>query len=152
MASEKQILANRRNAQRSTGPRTPEGKAAVSQNALKHGLRARGILFPATGEEFQSVHDSLAADLRPQNPAESCLVEQMAVALYRRVRFDALEVQWLARAFQGEFPSALDFISRRQSSLSRDYHRALWRLLKPRLARRGRLQPAPPNPCTGDKK
>lgn len=41
MATEAQILANRRNAQKSTGPRTPQGKAAVSQNAVKHGLLAR---------------------------------------------------------------------------------------------------------------
>ncbi len=41
MATEAQILANRRNAQKSTGTRTREGKAAVSQNAVKHGLLAR---------------------------------------------------------------------------------------------------------------
>ncbi len=38
MSTQAQILANRRNAQNSTGPRTPQGKAAVSQNAVKHGL------------------------------------------------------------------------------------------------------------------
>jgi hypothetical protein len=40
MATEAQILANRLNAQKSTGPQTPEGKAIVSQNAVKHGLSA----------------------------------------------------------------------------------------------------------------
>jgi hypothetical protein len=39
--SERQILANRRNAQKSTGPRTAAGKAKVRVNALKHGLAAR---------------------------------------------------------------------------------------------------------------
>ncbi|MFC1737810.1 hypothetical protein ACFL1G_02025 [Planctomycetota bacterium] len=41
MSTEAQILANRRNAQKSTGPRTPRGKAIVSQNAITHGLSAR---------------------------------------------------------------------------------------------------------------
>jgi hypothetical protein len=38
--TEAQINANRENAQKSTGPRTAEGKAASSRNGLKHGLRA----------------------------------------------------------------------------------------------------------------
>jgi hypothetical protein len=41
MATEAQILANRRNAQKSTGTRTREGKVVVSQNAIKHGFFAR---------------------------------------------------------------------------------------------------------------
>ncbi|MHC4331688.1 MAG: hypothetical protein ACYSWW_26580 [Planctomycetota bacterium] len=38
MSTEAQVNANRENAKKSTGPRTPEGKTAVSQNAVKHGL------------------------------------------------------------------------------------------------------------------
>ena len=45
MATEAQINANRRNAQKSTGPRSPEGKAATSRNALKHGLCAEKHLL-----------------------------------------------------------------------------------------------------------
>ena len=40
MATQKQIKANRQNAQKSTGPKTSDGKAVVSQNAVKHGLFA----------------------------------------------------------------------------------------------------------------
>jgi hypothetical protein len=44
VTSDKQTQANRRNAQKSTGPKTPEGKAAVRHNALKHGLLAERVL------------------------------------------------------------------------------------------------------------
>ncbi len=46
MASEKQVRANRQNAQKSTGPKTPEGKAAVRLNAAKHGLLSKETLLP----------------------------------------------------------------------------------------------------------
>ena len=45
MASAAQTIANRLNAQKSTGPRTPEGKAVVSQNAVKHGLLAEQVVL-----------------------------------------------------------------------------------------------------------
>jgi hypothetical protein len=51
MTSEKKAEANRRNALKSTGPKTPEGKAAVSLNALKHGLLSQEILLPREDEE-----------------------------------------------------------------------------------------------------
>jgi hypothetical protein len=46
MTSEKKTEANRQNALRSTVPRTPEGKAAASQNALRHGIRSQRVRFP----------------------------------------------------------------------------------------------------------
>ena len=51
MTSEKKAEANRRNALKSTGPRTPEGKAAVRLNALKHGLLSQAVLLPGEDEE-----------------------------------------------------------------------------------------------------
>src|SRR5207245_1575648 len=45
--SDKQIEANRRNAEKSTGPTSPEGKFAVRLNALKHGLLARETVIAA---------------------------------------------------------------------------------------------------------
>ena len=58
MTSEKQAQANRRNALKSTGPKTPEGKAAVRLNANKHGLRSREVLLPGEDEEALKELDS----------------------------------------------------------------------------------------------
>ena len=43
--SPERLAANRRNAQKSTGPRTAEGKAASRQNAFKHGMTGEGIVL-----------------------------------------------------------------------------------------------------------
>ena len=51
MASEKQIAANRKNASKSTGPRTQEGKARSKMNALRHGLAASNMLDASNRNE-----------------------------------------------------------------------------------------------------
>ena len=50
MSTAAQVTANLANAQHSTGPRTETGKAASSQNALKHGLTAKTVLLPGEDE------------------------------------------------------------------------------------------------------
>ena len=55
MTSDKQAQANRRNALRSTGPKTPEGKAAVRHNATKHGLLSQEVLLP--GEDAATLQE-----------------------------------------------------------------------------------------------
>jgi len=53
MSSEAKVTANRRNAKKSTGPRTLEGKAIVAQNAIKHGFLAKQDLI--AGEDPRSM-------------------------------------------------------------------------------------------------
>ena len=60
MATDKQIFANRRNAKKSTGPRTKAGKARVGKNAIKHGLAA-----VAADEETKAIAEGILADLFP---------------------------------------------------------------------------------------
>ena len=52
MISERQLEANRRNAAKSHGPTTPEGRAAVRHNALKHGFTAAEIVLPTVEEQI----------------------------------------------------------------------------------------------------
>jgi hypothetical protein len=86
MATESQIEANRKNAQKSTGPRTAEGKAAVSQNALKHGLFAHEAVIHGESQEQYELHrEALVAEWRPVGPTESMLAERI-VSLAWRVR------------------------------------------------------------------
>jgi hypothetical protein len=75
MATQKQIEANRRNARKSTGPRTPEGKAAMRLNALRHGLCARTVVLPGENEEeFHQLCADLESAWQPQDRTEQILV------------------------------------------------------------------------------
>ncbi len=97
MASERQIEANRLNAQASTGPRTGAGKAQSRQNALKHGLLARAFLLPGEDpEEYRLLRESLIAELRPEGALESELVEQIVCVLWRMRRIPAFEAALMA--------------------------------------------------------
>jgi hypothetical protein len=81
MATIKQIDANRRNALKSTGPRTAEGKTAVSMNAFHHGLRARTIVLPGENrDEFHWLCHDLEVEWQPQSRTEQFYLEQMAVS------------------------------------------------------------------------
>src|ERR687889_758899 len=78
MTSEKKAEANRRNALKSTGPKTPEGKAAVRLNALKHGLLSQEILLPEEDEEaLRELGQNLKLELQPVGELENLLVEQI---------------------------------------------------------------------------
>jgi len=87
MATEAQILANRRNALKSTGPRTPEGKAAVSQNAVKHGLSARhDVITSESLAGFRLYRDRILDELNPATPIESMLAERIVSLSWRLKR------------------------------------------------------------------
>src|SRR5438128_11847793 len=81
MATDRQIEANRRNALHSTGPKSPEGKAASSMNNLRHGLRAATVVLPyENNDAFSQLCDDLESQWRAQGPTEKFDLEQMAAA------------------------------------------------------------------------
>src|ERR1700688_2254394 len=84
MATEKQFEANRLNAQKSTGPRTPEGRAAVRLNGVTHGLTAETLVLKGESEsDFKAIFESLEAEHQPTTPTEETLVTQLAMATWR---------------------------------------------------------------------
>ena len=99
MASTRQIEANRSNALKSTGPRTVEGKARSSRNALTHGLTAQEIVIP--GEDaaaYQSFEQQIIDDLKPNGSCEFDLIARLAATFWRlrRIpRFEAALMAWL---------------------------------------------------------
>jgi hypothetical protein len=98
MATKKQIEANRRNAKKSTGPKTPEGKAKSAQNALKHGLLASCPVLP---EEDPMAYELLRANLHkelcPEGQLETLLVNRIAAAQWRLARVPGLEAALFER-------------------------------------------------------
>ncbi len=95
MSSDRQIEANRQNAQHSTGPSTPEGRAAVRLNGLKHGLCAETIIVP--GEDpaaFEAMLDAYRAEYQPATPSAEFLVRQVAMADWRLLRLHRIEASF----------------------------------------------------------
>ena len=96
MATDAQIAANRRNAQKSTDPKTPEGKARSSQNAVRHGLLATISKLSVESLEGYSDHVQGYYDqFRPKNEFELGVVEEMAIASWHLRRAFAIENQMM---------------------------------------------------------
>jgi len=102
MPSPAQIAADRSNAARSTGPRTPDGKATSRYNALKHGLYARDVVLP--GEDRAAYEGDLAeltAAFKPQGRYERALVKRLADLWWRLGRSAAIEAGLLNPDWDG---------------------------------------------------
>jgi hypothetical protein len=92
MVSEARIDANRRNAQKSTGPKSTEGKERARFNALKHGATAQTRVLPGEDPaQFDGLVDAFTAGLQPRDPVERILIERMAVFTTRSDRALRLE-------------------------------------------------------------
>ena len=104
--SPEQIEANRRNALKSTGPQTPEGKVASSMNSLKHGLLARQVVvrghnLKESREEFEDFYRTYYEHLAPVGPLEEMLAEQIIVAHWRLRRARTAETAEVALSVDG---------------------------------------------------
>jgi len=94
MATNSQIQANRRNAKKSTGPRTKKGKAAASKNSIKHGLLAhQNIISSEKHADFCKERERILSDLLPDSPMESMLAERIVILSWRLKRIEHIQNQ-----------------------------------------------------------
>ncbi len=92
MSSLKQIEANRRNALKSTGPTTPEGKDRSRCNAVRHGLTAETVIAKLEdAEDFQAFEAAVIADYDAESAVERELVLRLASVLWRLHRATGIE-------------------------------------------------------------
>lgn len=93
MATQKQIAANRRNALKSTGPKTESGKEIVSRNAVTHGLLAtKAAVLPGEEEAFANFEAAMIEDLGPDSFFERFEVNTLVQAAWRSLRLNHIEV------------------------------------------------------------
>jgi hypothetical protein len=124
---------------KSTGPKTPHGKAASSRNAIRHGLTASQLLLP--GEDaaaYESLHLSLTQSHSPAAGLETILVDQIAQCVWRLNRARRIERDILDRdliAVGGELGPQLDKILRYVTAIEREFHRAVRELTALQAAR-----------------
>ena len=92
-------VANKINAQASTGPNTKQGKSNARYNAVRHGILARRVVLETVEqrEEFQELLRSCEAEFRPIGLLEKFLVEDVAVAMWKLGIVEELETQELLR-------------------------------------------------------
>ena len=90
--SDKKIQANRRNAAKSTGPRTTNGKARSSRNATTHGLYCQHLVLPGESQHlFQTLREAWLLRLSPQDVLELLIVDRIVAAAWKLQRLQAAE-------------------------------------------------------------
>jgi hypothetical protein len=98
MASQKQIEANRKNALKSTGATTPEGKAIVRFNAVTHGLTSEAAVIPfvENAEDWEAHRQGIIESLSPVGHLETILAERIAMLIWRLGRANRYERELVA--------------------------------------------------------
>ena len=102
----KQLEGNRRNARRSTGPRTAKGKTASRMNAVKHGILSgmvvvRGLRIQEHEEEYEALRKRCMESLAPEGPVEEMLVERIVMTQWRLRRAVLAETGEIALSVDG---------------------------------------------------
>src|SRR5947207_3612668 len=133
-----QVAANQANAQRSTGPRTPQGKAISAMNNFRHGFNGAFTVLPwEQQDEFDLLLGALRDEHKPSSLTETVLVDRMAQSLWLSKR--AVMLQHVT--FNHNMPTCDDekqlaLYIRYQTTNERAFHKCLSDLLKLRSEKR----------------
>ena len=96
MTSRKKIRANRRNAKKSTGPKTPEGKDKVRCNAFQHGLYSSTLVLDCEDKDlYNELYLGFHSRFRPVDLVELELVDRLVATVWRLRRITAIEAGML---------------------------------------------------------
>jgi len=126
MSTSARIEANRRNAAKSTGPRTPEGKARSSRNATRHGISLRMVLLSTEDQkEFENLYADLRAEHQPEGATEDILVFKMAEAFFMSQRANLLLTRLFEPTDQKDNSKQLALMMRYFTSADRAFGRHL---------------------------
>jgi len=130
MATDAQINANRENAKKSTGPKTPEGKARAAQNALKYGFYSKEFIVREEDlEDFEQMRECLHNEVRSVSPVASEFFMQMLHASWNLHRLRQIEERIYCEhdnPFGDENISRqLETLARHRTRFERTYSRAL---------------------------
>jgi len=137
MATQPQIHANRKNAQKSTGPRSAEGKAKSRFNALKSGLHARSQVIPGEDPaELEALAQDYREEFTPKSPSEMVLVDSLIAGDWQLRRLRKIEAQLWQRELADPHAATdlgeaygrnprLDQVERRIQTTERSYRQAL---------------------------
>ncbi|MBX7500021.1 hypothetical protein K3181_01025 [Qipengyuania sp. YG27] len=107
MTSDRQMAANRRNALRSTGPRSPEGRDRSSRNAQSHGVLSERVTTDGEGGDlYRQMLSELIAEYAPRSETEHLLVQRLANLFWRERRLIHAERQELSQIEGNIFETA----------------------------------------------
>ncbi len=138
--SPRKLAANRTNAQRSTGPRTPEGKEKSKLNATTHGLTARyfpAVIQAGTAEwqEFEAIRADLYDHYQPEGALESLLLEKVTIE-YMRYRRLVEHEQTLSVRYPGFFLEIVNKLARYQTAINNQLFEAIRELERAQARRK----------------
>src|SRR6185437_1339096 len=126
MATTAQILANRQNAERSSGPVTAAGKTHVSQNATRFGLfSVANFVRPEEQDVFHEFESGYLLELAPDSSLEQTLAREIIHAAWRLRRCANLEMAPLEDMSDEELDRLQVSIDRARSAAQRTFHRSL---------------------------